>query len=51
MFEADMRVDMLIAYYVKRNEVMVRLLRSLGFEERGFDEESNELVMKLNRSV
>lgn len=45
MFEADERFDVLIADYVKGNEVMGRLLRSLGFEEQEFDEENNEHVM------
>lgn len=46
MFESDDRFDVLIADYVKGNEVMGRLLRSLGFEEQEFDEENNEHVMR-----
>lgn len=45
MFESDDRFDVLIADYVKGNEVMGTLLRSLGFEEQEFDEENNEHVM------
>src|SRR5699024_7317921 len=44
--EADSRFDVLIADYVKGNEVMGRLLRSLGFEEQEFNEENNEHVMR-----
>lgn len=45
MFESDDRFDVLIADYVKGNEVMGTLLRSLGFEEQEFDEEYGEHVM------
>ena len=50
-FEADSRFDVLIADYVKGNEVMGALLRSMGFEEQEFDEENNEYVMKMHKSV
>ncbi|CAD2080401.1 hypothetical protein GCM10007275_18690 [Jeotgalicoccus coquinae] len=45
-FEADSRFDVLIADYVKGNDVMGKLLESLGFEYGEFDEENNEYVMK-----
>lgn len=49
-FEADSRFDVLIADYVKGNEVMGKLLKSLGFEYGEFDEENNEYVMKLKKT-
>lgn len=49
-FEADSRFDVLIADYVKGNDVMGKLLRSLGFEEQEFDEENNEHVMKFGKT-
>ena len=49
MFEADSRFDVLIADFVKGNDVMRKLLESLGFEYGGFDEENNEYVMKLEK--
>ena len=49
-FEADSRFDVLIADYVKGNDVMGRLLESLGFEYGEFDEENNEYVMKLEKN-
>ena len=49
-FEADDRFDVLIADYVKGNDVMGKLLESLGFEYGGFDEVSNEYVMKLEKT-
>ena len=49
-FEADSRFDVLIADYVKGNDVMGKLLESLGFEYGGFDEVSNEYVMKLEKT-
>lgn len=48
-FEADSRFDVLIADYVKGNDVMGRLLESLGFEYGEFDEENNEYVMKYGK--
>src|SRR5699024_11049261 len=45
-FEADDRFEVLIADYVKGNEVMGKLLESLGFEYGEFDEMNNEYVMK-----
>ena len=50
-FEADSRFDVLIADYVKGNDVMGRLLESLGFEYGEFDEENNEYVMKLRKKT
>lgn len=47
-FEADSRFDVLIADYVKGNEVMGKLLESFGFEYEEFDEVNNEHVMKYN---
>ena len=49
-FEADSRFDVLIADYVKGNDVMGRLLESLGFEYGEFDEENNKYVMKYRRN-
>ena len=48
-FEADTRFDVLIADYVKGNDVMGKLLESLGFEYGEFDEVNNEYVMKLEK--
>lgn len=48
-FEEDNRFDVLIADYVKGNEVMGKLLESLEFEYSEFDEENNEYVMKLEK--
>ena len=48
-FEADSRFDVLIADYVKGNDVMGKLLESLGFEEQEFDEENNEYVMRTTK--
>lgn len=50
MFESDDRFDVLIADYVKGNDVMGKLLRSLGFEEQEFDGENNEHVMKFGKT-
>lgn len=50
-FEADSRFDVLIADYVKGNDVMGKLLESLGFEYGEFDEENNEYVMKLRKKT
>lgn len=49
MFESDDRFDVLIADYVKGNDVMGKLLESLGFEYGDFDEENNEYVMKMKK--
>lgn len=48
-FEADSRFDVLIADYVKGNDVMGKLLESLGFEYGEFDEVNNEYVMKMEK--
>ena len=48
-FEADSRFDVLIADYVKGNDVMGKLLESFGFEYGEFDEENNEYVMKYKK--
>ena len=48
-FEADSRIDVLIADYVKGNDVMGKLLESFGFEYGEFDEENNEYVMKYKK--
>src|SRR5699024_9824 len=45
-FEADERFDVLIADYVVGNEPMKKLLESLGFKEKEFDESINEYVME-----
>ena len=50
MFESDDRFDVLIADYVKGNDVMGGLLRSLGFEKQEFDEVNNEHVMKYRKA-
>lgn len=50
-FEADSRFDVLIADYVKGNDVMRKLLESLGFEYGEFDEENNEHVMKMKKTL
>lgn len=49
-FEADSRFDVLIADYVKGNDVMGKLLESFGFEYGEFDEENNEYVMKYKKA-
>src|SRR5699024_8939036 len=49
-FEADSRFDVLIADYVKGNDVMGKLLESLGFEYGEFDEVNNEYVMKFGKT-
>ena len=48
-FEADSRFEVLIADYVKGNDVMGKLLESFGFEYEEFDEENNEYVMKFGK--
>ena len=48
-FEADSRFNVLIADYVKGNDVMGKLLESLGFEYGEFDEENHEDVMKYKK--
>lgn len=50
-FEADRRFDVLIADYVKGNDVMGKLLESLGFEYGEFDEVNNEYVMKMKKHL
>ncbi|HBV23510.1 MAG TPA: N-acetyltransferase [Jeotgalicoccus sp.] len=45
-FEADSRFDVLIADYIKGNDVMGKLLKSLGFEYGEFDAVNNEYVME-----
>ena len=45
-FEGDERFDILIADYVVGNEPMKKLLESLGFKEKEFDESINEYVME-----
>jgi diamine N-acetyltransferase len=37
--------DILVADYVKGNEVMGKLLKSIGFYPHSFDEENNEYVL------
>ncbi|WP_434120903.1 GNAT family N-acetyltransferase [Salinicoccus roseus] len=37
--------DILVADYVKGNEVMGKLLKSIGFYSHSFDEENNEYVL------
>ncbi|TVT29400.1 GNAT family N-acetyltransferase [Salinicoccus cyprini] len=50
MAKSENKYDTFIADYVKGNEVMGELLRSMGFTHHSFDEENNEYVMhyKLN---
>ncbi|MCD2137712.1 GNAT family N-acetyltransferase [Salinicoccus halitifaciens] len=48
MARSDDGYDVLIADYVTGNEAMEKLLRTLGFEESGFEEEVNEVVMTLD---
>ncbi|WP_026866088.1 GNAT family N-acetyltransferase [Jeotgalicoccus marinus] len=45
-FESDERFDVLIADYVVGNESMKKLLESLGFKEKKFDESINEYMME-----
>lgn len=44
----DKDYDVLIADYVEGNVQMKYLLESLGFKRTGFDEENNEVLMKLD---
>ena len=44
----DKDYDVLIADYVEGNAQMKYLLESLGFERTGFDEECNEVLMRLD---
>lgn len=44
----DKGYDVLIADYVEGNAQMKYLLESLGFKRTGFDEENNEVLMKLD---
>jgi len=44
----DKGYDVLVADYVEGNVQMKYLLESLGFKRTGFDEENNEVVMRLN---
>ncbi|WP_342389291.1 GNAT family N-acetyltransferase [Salinicoccus bachuensis] len=39
------KYDVLVADYVKENEVMGKLLKSIGFYSHSFDEENNEYVL------
>ncbi|WP_028274212.1 GNAT family N-acetyltransferase [Atopococcus tabaci] len=39
------KYDVLVADYVKGNEVMGKLLRSLGFKDRSYNEEYDEFVL------
>lgn len=48
MARNDEDYDVLIADYVDGNAVMKYVLESLGFERTGFDEEYNEVLMKLD---
>lgn len=47
MGQNDEDYDTLIADYVEGNGQMKYLLESLGFERKGFDEENNEVLMRL----
>lgn len=47
--EADSRFDVIIVDYVKGNDVMGKLLESLGFEYGEFEEVNNEYVMKVKK--
>lgn len=44
----DKGYDVLVADYVEGNVQMKYLLESLGFKRTGFDEENNEVLMRLN---
>lgn len=48
MARNDEDYDVLIADYVDGNMQMKCMLESLGFERTGFDEENNEVLMKLD---
>lgn len=48
MAKADDGYDILIADYVVGNEAMKKLLGALGFEETGFEEDVDEVVMTLD---
>lgn len=48
MARNDEDYDVLIADYVDGNMQMKHVLESLGFERTGFDEENNEVLMKLD---
>lgn len=48
MARDDKNYDVLIADYVDGNMQMKHVLESLGFERTGFDEEYNEVLMKLD---
>lgn len=44
----DKGYDVLVADYVEGNVQMKYFLESLGFKRTGFDEENNEVLMRLN---
>ncbi|CAM4333585.1 GNAT family N-acetyltransferase [Lacicoccus alkaliphilus] len=46
--KGDAGYDSLIADYVMGNEAMKKLLGTLGFEETGFEEDVDEVVMTLD---
>ena len=48
MAKANDGYDILIADYVVGNEAMKKLLGALGFEETGFEEDVDEVVMTLD---